>query len=57
MEIMIQHVSDDLFRRNQAHTFVNIPFIALNKNSVPLVRKRTIPSERPPLVFEVIANF
>jgi hypothetical protein len=27
------------------------------KNSVALVRKRTIPTERPPLVSEVIANF
>jgi hypothetical protein len=25
--------------------------------SVPLVRERTIPTERPPLVGEVIANF
>jgi hypothetical protein len=28
-----------------------------NKNSVALVRKRTIPTERPPLVDEVSANF
>jgi hypothetical protein len=27
------------------------------KNSVALVRKRTIPTERPPLVGEVSANF
>jgi hypothetical protein len=27
------------------------------KNSVALVRKRTIPTERPPLVSEVSANF
>jgi hypothetical protein len=27
------------------------------KNSVALVRKRTIPIERPPLVGEVTANF
>ena len=28
-----------------------------NKNSVALVRERTIPTERPPLVGEVSANF
>jgi hypothetical protein len=27
------------------------------RNSMVLVRKRTIPTERPPLVGEVIANF
>jgi hypothetical protein len=27
------------------------------KNSVALVRERTIPTERPPLVSEVSANF
>jgi hypothetical protein len=27
------------------------------KNSVALARKRTIPTERPPLVGEVVANF
>jgi hypothetical protein len=27
------------------------------KNSMVLVRERTIPTERPPLVGEVIANF
>jgi hypothetical protein len=29
----------------------------MNKNSVALVRKRTIPTERPQLVGEVSANF
>jgi hypothetical protein len=29
----------------------------LKLNSVPLVRKQTIPTERPPLVGEVSANF
>ena len=29
----------------------------LKKNSVALVRERTIPTERPPLVGEVSANF
>jgi hypothetical protein len=28
-----------------------------NKNSMVLVRERTTPTERPPLVGEVIANF
>jgi hypothetical protein len=28
-----------------------------NNNSVPLVRERTIPTKRPPLVGEVSANF
>jgi hypothetical protein len=27
------------------------------KNSVVLVRKRTIPTERPPLIGEISANF
>jgi hypothetical protein len=31
--------------------------IVTKKNSVALVRKRTIPTERPPLVGEVNANF
>jgi hypothetical protein len=35
-----------------------IPKVSLTKlNSVTLVRERTIPTERPPLVGEVIANF
>jgi hypothetical protein len=32
-------------------------FTKLKLNSVALVRKRTIPTERPPLVGEVSANF
>jgi hypothetical protein len=31
--------------------------VTIKKNSVALVRKRTIPTERPPLVGEVSANF
>jgi hypothetical protein len=30
---------------------------AIKTNSVALVRKQTIPTERPPLVDEVVANF
>jgi hypothetical protein len=29
----------------------------LKLNSVALIRERTMPTERPPLVFEVSANF
>jgi hypothetical protein len=32
-------------------------FVSLTDNSVALVRERTIPTERPPLVGEVAANF
>jgi hypothetical protein len=32
-------------------------FFQLHKNSVALVRKQIIPTERPPLVDEVSANF
>jgi hypothetical protein len=32
-------------------------FIPVMLNSMALVRKRTIPTERPPLVGEVSANF
>jgi len=35
----------------------NVSFVQLLKNSVALVRKRTIPTERPPPVGEVSANF
>jgi hypothetical protein len=31
--------------------------IIIKKNSMVWVRERTIPTERPPLVVEVIANF
>jgi hypothetical protein len=34
---------------------LRFPFVPINKktNSVPLLRKRTIPTERPPLVDEI----
>jgi hypothetical protein len=35
----------------------NIDTLKKNTNSVALVRERTIPTERPPLVDEVSANF
>jgi hypothetical protein len=34
-----------------------IAFCKIKKNSMASVRKRTIPTERPPLVSEVSANF
>jgi hypothetical protein len=34
-----------------------ISLVSLKLNSVDLVRKQTIPTERPPLVGEVSANF
>ena len=34
-----------------------LSFFTLKKNSVALVRERTIPTERPPPVGEVSANF
>jgi hypothetical protein len=34
-----------------------LPALSLKKNSMVWVRERTIPTERPPLVGEVIANF
>ena len=33
------------------------PYLVKKKNSVALVRERTIPTERPPPVGEVSANF
>jgi hypothetical protein len=36
---------------------INITSSSVKKNSVASVRERTIPSERPPLVDEVSANF
>jgi hypothetical protein len=38
-------------------TAVKTSSIKKNLNSVAVVRKRTIPTERPPLVGEVSANF
>jgi hypothetical protein len=39
-------------------TLINMNRILFNKpNSVALVRKRAIPTERPPLVGDVDANF
>jgi histidinol phosphatase-like PHP family hydrolase len=37
--------------------FCPIYRVYINKNSVALVRKRTIPTERPPLVGEVVITF
>jgi hypothetical protein len=34
-----------------------LPLVMYKKNSMVWVRERTIPTERPPLVGEVIANF
>jgi hypothetical protein len=34
-----------------------LPSLEINKNSMASVRKRTIPTERPPLFSEVSANF
>jgi hypothetical protein len=39
------------------HLARNIPECGIKLNSVALVRKRTIPTERRPLVGEVSANF
>jgi len=39
-------------------TYMSVGYSTLdNSNSVALVRERTIPTERPPPVGEVIANF
>jgi hypothetical protein len=44
--------------RSRVHLYVPIPIIHIYfLYSVALVRKRTIPTERPPLVDEVNANF
>jgi hypothetical protein len=37
--------------------FILLLYSKLTKNSVAWVRKRTIPTERPPLVGEISANF
>jgi len=41
----------------KAHTFVDVSETPTKLNSVALVRTRTIPTERPPPVGEVSANF
>jgi hypothetical protein len=47
----------DLFVKNQNFQNQNILNTYLLTYSVALVHKRTIPTERPPLVGEVSANF
>jgi hypothetical protein len=46
----------DILRRRQ-FLFPNLVLLIEKKTPWPLVRKRTIPTERPPLVGEVNANF
>jgi hypothetical protein len=41
----------------QFQVAISLPLILSKKNSLVRVRERTIPTERPPLVGEVIANF
>jgi len=48
---VVQHYGRD--KQTDGHT--HMPYI--KKNSVALVRERTIPTERPPPVGEVSANF
>jgi hypothetical protein len=43
--------------RNQVKSHAESMCLCTKRNSVPLVRERTIPTERPPLVDEIIANF
>jgi hypothetical protein len=43
--------------RTHIHMLVTKQFAIKKKNSVDLVRQRTIPIERPPLVGEISANF
>ena len=57
-------IPDTLFRQNEVDIFsTNTAFCSIQaylrytQNSVALVRERTIPTERPPPVGEVNANF
>jgi len=47
---------DNASRRNFVAIYI-VPYYVLKLNSVALVRTRTIPTERPPPVGEVSANF
>jgi hypothetical protein len=53
---MTQYKAKEL-RNNFSCTYGQIKSFVNNKNSVALVRQRAIPTERPPLVGEVTANF
>jgi hypothetical protein len=46
-----------IWRLDNGTVFVVTDYNKNKTNSVALVRKRTIPTERPPLVREVSANF
>ena len=46
-----------LFYRTLAESIITVIPSVTCKNSVALVRERTIPTEQPPLVGEVSANF
>jgi hypothetical protein len=50
--VALIHESRHISTRRQPTNYNNN-----NNNSVALVRERTIPTERPPLVVEVSANF
>jgi hypothetical protein len=47
----------DLLMPLNSVTFINLGSKEYKTNSMALVRKQTIPTERPPLVGEVSANF
>jgi hypothetical protein len=45
------------FRRQDSNMYLSLPLKKIKLNSMAWVRERTIPTERPPLVGEAIANF
>jgi hypothetical protein len=55
-----QKINISLKTYKTLHSELNLPHLSVNDkklNSVALVRERTIPTERPPPVGEVSANF
>jgi hypothetical protein len=54
IEICVRYFDNSIMRNCE---FVLYSLTRTEKNSVALVRERTVPTERPPLVGEVSANF
>jgi hypothetical protein len=53
---VVNDINLEIFTRNIVGELFNIVFL-LKLNSVALVREQTIPTEQPPLVSEINANF
>jgi hypothetical protein len=56
-ELSLRKTMQQLHVRLSEDTKCNVQNITNKKNSVACVRERTIPTERPPIVGDVSANF